>query len=372
MINIKFLKRLISVFLVGIMMFSINSLSMLSFFRLLDSKIPRNPYIIICKTSNYADTIAKKFDGKTISTKYVEVDLSKKEYNKLLNNNYVEMIENNHSVEASAIAESEPYLYSQPKDEHMEWNIKAIQTSKAHELGYFGTGINVAVLDSGIDSWSLDESGVDGGVDFVHECEGSSLPYDDLNGHGTSVASIIGAPINDYGFIGVAPKCNLYAVKVLDKDLKSPISRIIEGLDWCENNNIDVINLSFGTFDYSYALEKKIQELISKNIVVVAAAGNTYNQNKGMSYPAKYPGVISVGSVDDKYSRAKSSAVDEGLCIVAPGENIKSIGLFGCYSVSSGTSMAAPHITGTAALLKSKCKNVSPDFIENLLEVQKT
>ncbi len=350
-------------------MFSINSLSVLNCLRLLDSKIPRNPYIIVCRNSNYADTIARMFEGKTIGTNYVEANLSKKEYNILLNNNCVETIENNHSVEASSNTESEPSIYVQPQDEHMEWNIKAITASEAHNLGYFGSGVNVAVLDSGIDSWSLDESGVDGGVDFVHECEGSSLPYDDLNGHGTSVASIIGAPINGYGIIGVAPKCNLYAVKVLDKDLKSPISRIIEGLDWCVNNNIDVVNLSFGTFEYSYALEKKIQELIAKNIVVVAAAGNTNDQNKGMSYPAKYSGVLSVGSVDNKYSRAKSSAVDENLCMSAPGENIKSIGLFGCSSVSIGTSMAAPHITGAVALLKSKCKSLSSDFIKNLLEI---
>ena len=363
----KMLKKIASVFMAIIILFSVNMYGINSFIKLVDERIPRESFVISCVSADKSRKTALKYNGKNIDDQFVEVKLSKREYKKVLKDKNLESVELNNFVKATSEKKQSPYLYSSSKKEHMEWNIDAVGSAKAHKLGYLGKGVKVAVLDSGVDSWALEDVGVDGGVDFVHECENSVVSYDDLNGHGTAVMSIIGAPINGNGLVGVAPECKLYAVKVLDKDLSAPISRIIEGLDWCIKNDMDVVNLSFGTYEYSYSLENKIQELLSNNIVVVAAAGNTENTEKGLCYPAKNNGVISVGSVKKDYSRAKNSAVGKELSLSAPGEEIKAVGLFGGYSFSDGTSVAAPHIAGVVALLKSKSKNITPDFVSSLL-----
>lgn len=194
--------------------------------------------------------------------------------------------------------------------------------------------------------------------------EENMLPvYEDVIGHGTSVAGIIGSNGKKSGIIGVNPNVEIYSAKVLDDHNSAPISRIIEGIYWAIDNNVDIINFSLGTIHNSRALHQAISEAYKKGIVLIASSGN----DNSIEYPAAYEEVISVGSVgtDEKIvGEYNENKVD----IYAPGDLVRSVGAFDGTLVSSGTSMAAPHITGIVSILLEKGEKVTPHFLKVLLK----
>jgi len=214
-----------------------------------------------------------------------------------------------------------------------------------------GEGIKVGVIDTGIDYehnelksrfTSLK------GYDFVLK---TNNPFD-LNGHGTHCAGIIAGENT-----GVAPKCQLLGLRVLDEKGRGNEVDIIQALEWAVDNNLDVCNMSFGSC-YSSPFEKKAVEYALKNgVILCAAAGNS--GKKEYSYPASYEGVINVAAVDADNERAYFSTMNDRLCVSAPGVDIVSAFPGNSYKSLSGTSMAAPHATGAMALLKN-AKNPSP------------
>ena len=121
-----------------------------------------------------------------------------------------------------------------------------------------------------------------GSVNFVDDEDNISVWYQDLTGHGTTIASVIVGD-EDNGFEGVNSEVDLYSVKVLDENNQAPISRIVEGIYWCIENDINIINMSFGTSSYSKALEKAVEDAYNNNILMVAAAGN---KETDVEYPA--------------------------------------------------------------------------------------
>ena len=239
--------------------------------------------------------------------------------------------------------------------ESVTWSTKALC---AQNLSETGEGVKVAVLDSGLDFYS--EVAPAGIVDFV---DPEFARGDDMTGHGTAVSGIIAAPEDESGIIGIAPDAELYSVRVLDESNEAPISRIISGIDWCIENEVDIINMSFGTSEYSALLEEKIEEAAQAGILLIASAGN----GESVQYPAKFTEVIAVGSVTSAMVKAEDSATGGELEFVAPGENVYSTSLLGGYGALSGTSIASPHIAGAAAVLLGKDTTKSPEFIRALL-----
>lgn len=239
--------------------------------------------------------------------------------------------------------------------ESVTWSTKALC---AQNLSETGEGVKVAVLDSGLDFYS--EVAPAGIVDFV---DPEFARGDDMTGHGTAVSGIIAAPEDESGIIGIAPDAELYSVRVLDESNEAPISRIISGIDWCIENEVDIINMSFGTSEYSALLEEKIEEAAQAGILLIASAGN----GESVQYPAKFTEVIAVGSVTSAMIKAEDSATGGELEFVAPGENVYSTSLLGGYGAFSGTSLASPHIAGAAAVLLGKDTTKSPEFIRALL-----
>ncbi|MBB2478949.1 S8 family peptidase [Bacillus sp. APMAM] len=230
-----------------------------------------------------------------------------------------------------------------------DWGMKDIKAPTAWKSNYTGKGVKVAVLDSGISKHA--DLQVAGGVSFTSYTKS----YADDNGHGTHVAGIIGAKNNGIGVVGVAPDASLYAVKVLDSKGDGYLSDIISGIDWSIKNHMDVINLSFGTPENSVALQQIVDEAYDKGILVVAAAGNEGNSagtGNTVDYPAKYSSVIAVGAVDQNNKRGTFSATGPDLEVVAPGVNVLSTYMDNEFAYMSGTSMAAPFVSGTLALLK--------------------
>lgn len=207
--------------------------------------------------------------------------------------------------------------------------------------------IKIAVLDTGICLNHPDLiNNIKGEVNIINKGKSAN----DDNGHGSHVAGILAASINNFGVVGMIPDADLYAVKVLDSNGDGYVSDIIEGIDWSMKNNISILNMSFGTIKPSQALHDIIIKAKNAGITMVAAAGNTYG---GLcEYPAAYSEVISVGSINKDGNISTFSAKQE-VDVFAPGEEIYSTYKESRYINMDGTSMAAPHIVGQLILNKS-------------------
>lgn len=235
--------------------------------------------------------------------------------------------------------------------EESQWNIQSTNVAQAWKKGLTGKGVKIAVVDTGV-SPQLDLN-VSGGVSTVDY----TSSYLDDNGHGTHVAGIIGAERNGKGIAGVAPDAEIYAVKAMGKDGSGNLQDILEGIDWAISRNVDIINLSIGTTVESQALHDLIKKAYQKGILVVASSGNTGTYDGAgntVTYPAKWDEVIAVSAVDKNLNRANFSATGEQIEFSAPGVDIISTYKNGGYAISSGTSQAAPHVSGMLALLKQK------------------
>ena len=248
----------------------------------------------------------------------------------------------------------------------LDWGVDRVDAEYVHaNSGYTGTGINVAILDSGGDIDHPDLTWAGG----YSATAADPNNWNDKNGHGTHVAGIISANDNSVGVVGVAPNCNVYAVQVGSRRLLT--SDIIEGIDWCiathsdgdPNNDIQVMNMSFGG-GYSAAEEAALQTAYNLGIVECAAAGN---ESGAVSYPAKFSFVLAVSSSTSSDGFSSFSNFGSEVAIMAPGSSIYSTYKGGGYSTMSGTSMSCPMVVGGAALAWSASPNSSRDQIINSL-----
>jgi len=235
----------------------------------------------------------------------------------------------------------------------LPWGVDRIDAEVVHQYGNKGTGVKVAIIDTGIDYNHPDlVANYEGGIDFV---EGDGDPMDD-NGHGTHCAGIVAAEDNEIGVIGVAPKVWLYAVKVLDDTGSGSVTDVIAGIDWATINGMQIISMSLGSDSDSVTLHSACDAAYGAGVLVVAAAGNDY-QRRGraevdtVDYPARYDSVIAVGATDVTDTKASWSSTGSALELAAPGVYIYSTYLDSTYDTYSGTSMACPHVVGTAALV---------------------
>ena len=225
-----------------------------------------------------------------------------------------------------------------------------------------GAGVKVAIIDTGIDDDHPDLS-VAGGINYVvgSPFDGKSNDeWDDDNGHGTHCAGIVAAVDNEEGVIGVAPAALLHAVKVLSSRGSGYTSDVIAGIEWTMDPNgdgnysdrMDVISMSFGGGD-STGMGDACDAAYAAGIVLVAAAGNDGDGDSTTneySYPAAYGSVIAVGATDNEDDAPSWSNSGPYLELAAPGVGIYST-IPGGYGTKSGTSMACPHVAGTAALV---------------------
>lgn len=202
-----------------------------------------------------------------------------------------------------------------------------------------GQGVKVAVLDTGIDLVHPDLApNIKGGYNALRP---NKSPADD-KGHGTHVAGIIAAVNDNIGVVGVAPQAELYAVKVLGANGSGYLSDIIEGLEWCIANNMQVINMSLGTPSEVQSFHDAVIKVYNAGIVMVAAAGNSGPGDNTVEYPAKYEEVIAVSATGDNDAVASFSSRGPEIEMAAPGAGIYYTYKGGGYQTHSGTSMAAP------------------------------
>ena len=176
----------------------------------------------------------------------------------------------------------------------------------------------------------------------------------------------IAAHNNSIGVIGVAPGAELYAVKVLDQYGGGRISDVVEGIEWAVQNDMDIISMSLGTNEYSQALNDSSASAYNAGILLVASAGNNGDGNlstNDVMYPAKLESVIAVSAIDQNNIAVSWSADGSEVELAAPGVGIYSTWLDGGYHSMSGTSMAAPFVSGVAALMMQNNTGASPDEI---------
>lgn len=209
-----------------------------------------------------------------------------------------------------------------------------------------GKGINVAVLDTGIDFNHPDlKPNFKGGISFV---PGEALL--DGHGHGTHCSGTICAAINGAGVVGVAPAASLYGVKVLSNSGSGNWSWLIAGIDWCIKNQMRVLSMSLGGGAAPAALEAMCNAAFNKGLLLVAAAGNSGPGMGTVGFPAKYQSVIAVSAIDSANAIAGFSSRGPEVELAAPGVNVLSTIPGGGYGTMSGTSMACPHVSGAAVL----------------------
>lgn len=228
----------------------------------------------------------------------------------------------------------------------------AIRLAAAHEVA-LGHGVTVAILDSGIDPrHPLLRTSYAGGIDFIDkdddptdlrnfiDDDGDGLT-DEGFGHGTHVAGIIHL---------VAPEARLLAVRVLDSDGRGDLFDIASGVRWAVDHGAKVINLSLGSLRSSDALQNSLEEAENRGVVVLVSAGN-WGADTPVEFPAKSSHVAAIAAVDTDAHPASFTSYGNMVALCAPGVGVRSTFPGGGYRLWSGTSMAAPFVAGTCALL---------------------
>ncbi len=330
----------------------------------------KKDYIVVTDDEKSKEELIQVYDKSNIGD-YTEINEEDMLHLENLSDNQVNMLEEMDDilfVEENYIANANRIdnKSMQAKTDE-EWNLKMINADEIDKMYSLNDKIKVAVIDSGIDIGG--DIPVYRSVNFIQGEENVSPLFADTTGHGTSVAGIIAALGNESGIKGINPHVELYSLKVLDDNNTSPVSRIIEAIYWCIENDINIINMSFGTPYYSVALKNAVNDAYNSNILMVASAGNNNDLKNNIEYPAAFDEVMSVGSVDSNGEIGDNCTKNVNVEIYAPGELVKSTGYFSGEIIVSGTSFAVPHIVGVASLLWEKDRSCSNQFIRELINV---
>ena len=278
--------------------------------------------------------------------------------------------------------------------------VQRIGAAPAASLGVTGVGVGVAVLDTGVDRAHVDlRVGAACFDAFGGDCA-------DRDGHGTHVAGTIAALANGVGVVGAAPGATIYAVKVLDGEQGGSDAALLAGIEWVLENAarvsppIRVVNMSLGRpggVDDNPALRSAVDALLAAGLVLVAAAGNDPTRSATDQIPAAYPDAITVAATtalpgtDACPARGEPIGADtlafftsytpptngSGVDLSAPGERRENIGascvvdgegILSLYpgdalAEMSGSSMAAPLVSGVAALLLERAPGLAPSQV---------
>ena len=251
-------------------------------------------------------------------------------------------------------------------DSLFQWHLNNISAFESWDISMGDKDTIVAVLDTGADLSHPDLAHqIIASIDLVDD-DGNAQ---DDNGHGTHVCGIIAAEANNgIGGSGVAPSSKLFVIDVFDTDGEdwwANSSEIIEGINLAANNEADIINMSLGSYYYDEAYQAAVEYANSRGVIVVAAAGNSSTSLP--HYPSDYPTVISVVATDEDNIIASFSNYGDTKDVCAPGVGIYSTELNGDYVYMSGTSMAAPIVSGVIALMLSHRPELSVNEVKNIL-----
>ncbi|ELZ03485.1 S8 family peptidase [Natrialba asiatica] len=230
------------------------------------------------------------------------------------------------------------------------WGVERIGALAAHERGETGCGVHVAVIDTGIDPTHEDlHANIGEGVAFVETTIESTQEWADDFGHGTHVSGTIAALDNDIGVVGVSPSARLHPVKVLDNQGTGTDADIAAGIEYAARKGYDIANLSVGEPETTQTQTEAVKFAYEEGLLLVAATGN--DGHPKVDYPADLDEVIGVSATAKDDSLAPFSNTGPEVNLAAPGSPVLSTIPGSKYGVMEGTSMATPHVSGSAALL---------------------
>ncbi|WKA53938.1 S8 family serine peptidase [Planococcus shixiaomingii] len=272
--------------------------------------------------------------------------------NQLLKQETIEFVQPNYEITQAYVPSDSGYK--------KQWHLKKIQMQKAWDATKGSSGIIVAVIDGGVQTNHPDLKGK------------IVSPYNVVTGkktfsaseHGTHVAGVVAASINKKGVVGIAPNVKIMPINVFQSSGADTYD-VIDAIVYATKNGANIINMSLGNYYYDYALDDATTYAKNKGVTIIAAAGNdnTYYD----IYPASLPSVISVSATNSSDKITGFSNFGYNIDLAAPGEDIYSTVSGSSYKYMDGTSMAAPVVSGVAALVLSKNPLLSPDQVENIL-----
>ena len=252
---------------------------------------------------------------------------------------------------------------------HDQWGPPQVGLPAAWDVTTGSAEVTIAVLDTGIDGNIPDFSGRIVSPHNVVNDSSDSSSWADTEGHGSGVAGVAAAAGDDgQGIAGAAWNVKIMPIKITESDLAYD-STLAAGITYAVDHGADVINVSFTGGVDTRVQRDAVDYALTHNVIMVASAGN--HSSAGVEYPAAYPGVISVGAVDQMDARSSYSAYGAGLDLVAPGDGILSWAIADGVShlgLWSGTSFAAPLVAGVVALMRSVDTDLTPSQAADILE----
>lgn len=244
-----------------------------------------------------------------------------------------------------------------------QWNLPMIKTIGGWDLSRGSQDVIVAVIDTGVD---LDHADLaDNLVEGINVIDEGKRPYDDV-GHGTHVAGIIAAIVNNYeGVSGMSWFNKVMPIKALDHTGAGSTYSVAQGIIWAVDNGAQVINMSLGNYYASNFLHDAIKYAYDRDVILISATGNDDTDEPG--YPAAYPEVLAVAATNAYEQRALFSNFGHYVDVTAPGENIASTYPGNEYAAMSGTSMASPHAAALAAMIRSANPLLSNEDVMDIM-----
>lgn len=234
--------------------------------------------------------------------------------------------------------------------ETIDWGLKLLGVPPLWKETQ-GEGIKVGVLDTGI---ALEHPDLQPAILETRDFTRSPSAAYDAQGHGTHVSGIIAARRNAHGIVGVAPEAKIIVGKVLNDEGAGTSQDIVAGIRWAVDAGADILSMSLGSSEPDEEIHQALLLAISKGIFVVTAAGNEGPDLDTVGYPAGFPEMVAVGSIDRRKRLSQFSSRGRQVDVVAPGDEITSCYPPRGYAVLSGTSMATPFVSGVVALALAK------------------
>lgn len=283
-----------------------------------------------------------------------------------------------HEADDAELLPNDPLFFSQYALENFGqtiWGVPGkrdadIDAGSAWGISTGSPSIIVAVIDSGISLSHPDLAGqLVGGYNFT---SADTSDFDDKwYGHGTHIAGVIGAHLNNgIGVAGLAPKCRLMPVRVIDRFGFTAEQWVAEGIIYATDYGASVLNISIGFASGTTLLRSAVQYAYQSGVVVCASSGNIATDPIG--FPARYPETIAVGASDNQDQIASFTSAGPEMTVAAPGRNIYSTWDLNSdpdtYKRLSGTSFAVPYVAGTAALILSVNPTLTPAQVQGVLE----
>ncbi|WP_372662956.1 S8 family peptidase [Cohnella sp.] len=261
------------------------------------------------------------------------------------------------------VTEEPPIVPNDTLYSEYQWNLPEIATENGWSVTKGSADVVVAVLDTGVQSDHPDLKGRL--VEGINIVDPSSAPEDDV-GHGTHVAGIIAAEVNNNeGVAGMTWFTKIMPVKVLDSTGAGSTYSVAEGIIWATDHGANIINMSLGNYAEAEFLHDALKYAYERGVVLVAASGNDNTDRPG--FPAAYPEVLAVSATDADESRADYSNYGDYIDVAAPGTSIPSTYPGSRYAALSGTSMASPHVAALASLVRAANPGLGNEEIMELL-----